>query len=133
MKIIPLGERLLVKRCKVGEKIGKEGQFFASESTANAPTDLADVVHIPELTFGDKKILDNAEKIVGRMTVKASEGDSEALIALLRLNEFIKIKSIKEGDKVMISRYVGVTFTGKDSSEELTLVNGSDIIGMVRE
>ncbi len=130
-KVIPFGDRILCKRRKVGEKIGKDGLLYASDNTKDSPTDLADVIYVPELTFGDEQILNNAEKIICSMVEQAKAGNSDSLIALLRLNEFLKIKSIKEGDGIMISKYVGTDFNTSDSQEILTLVNGADIIGLV--
>ena len=132
-QVIPFGEKILVKRKRVGEKLGKEKLIFASEETASAPTDLATVIYVPDLTFGDQEILNNAEAIILAMTKNAKEGDSSSLDTLLRLNLFIKHKSLKPGDMVMISKYVGTDFTEDDPQEMLTLVNASDIIGTVRE
>ena len=126
-KILPFGDRILCKRRKVGEKIGN---LYVSDKMKDAPTDLADVVGIPEFTQGDKQIIDNTEKIVNSLTTKATEGDSEAMIALLRLNEFLKIKSVRIGDVIMVGKYVGVDFMDNQLKEELTLVNGNDIIGL---
>lgn len=133
MKIIPFGDRILVKRRKVGAKIGKAGILHAPDIVKEHDTDIADVVYVPELTFGDKHILDNAEKIVGSLTVKACQGDDKALLALMRINTFIKLKSISAGDRVMLSKYIGVTFNTSDTTEELTLVLDSDIIGKVEQ
>lgn len=130
-KIIPLGEKILVKRRKVGEKAGT---IVLPDSVKEAPTDLADVTYVPDNTFGDDELLKNATKIVESLTEKASAGDSDSLIALLRFNEYLKIKSIKPGDAVMISKYVGTDFFSKDEKDGLmTLVNASDVIGLLVE
>lgn len=130
MSVIPLGNRILVKRRRVGEK---SGSIYLPDETASRPTDIADVVYLPDLTFGDKEILDNAEEIVKSLTKKSIEGDSQALIALLRLNDFVKLKSLKVGDLVMISKYVGTDFQTKEAPEYLTIVNDVDIIGVIKE
>ncbi len=132
-RIIPFGDRILVKRRVIGDKLGKEGLIIAPDETKERPTDLADVVHVPELTFADKHIIDNSDKIIVGLTKKAQDGDPQALTALLQLNQFLKIKAIKEGDMVMISKYVGIDFHDNAGSGNLTLVNGSDIIGLVVE
>ena len=132
-KIIPFNNRILVKRRKVGEKVGSEGLIYAPDQTADAPTDLADVVYVPELTFADKEIIDNAEFYVKSLSEKIKLGESEAMISLLRLNEFLKIKSIKAGDAVMIGKYVGTDFNTSDSREQLTLVLDTDIIGLIKK
>jgi co-chaperonin GroES (HSP10) len=128
MKIIPFGEKILVRRRLVGEKAGS---LYLPDEVKERATDLADVVYIPDFTFSDKKILDNSEKIVEALTEKSTQGDSDALIALLRINEFVKLKSIKSGDRVFISKYVGVDFFESGKREQLTLVNLVDIIGLV--
>ena len=128
--IIPFGNRILVKRRKVGEKVGS---IVMPDIIKEHDTDLADVIFVPDLTFSDKHILDNAEKIVKGLTAKACEGDAEALKALLDVNDFVRLKSIKPNDVVMISRYVGTTFHEKGKSEDLTLVDCRDIIGLVAE
>jgi len=130
MKIIPFGDRIIVKRRKIGDKLGS-GLIHAADQTAERPTDLADVVYVPDNTFADKEILTNSENIILHLMKKASAGDSDALIALLRLNEYIKLKSIKVGDCVILSKYVGIDFTGGMGSTETTLVNTSDIIGVI--
>ena len=127
-KVIPFGDRILVKRRKIGEKAGS---IIMPDQVKERDTDLAEVIYIPELTFSDKEILDNAEQIVKALTEKAIAGNDKALIALLRINEFVKMKSIKVGDGVLISKYVGVTLHETGETEDLTLVNSSDVIGLV--
>ena len=128
-KIIPFGDRILVRRRKIGEK---SGSLYLPEQTADRAIDLADVIYIPDLTFADKALLENSEKIIDSLKDKAIEGNSDALIALLRLNEFIKIKSIKVGDCVFISKYVGTDAYTSDN-KDLTVLNESDIMGVVRD
>jgi len=130
-KIIPFSDRLLVKRRPIGEKVGAGGIIIAPQKVASRGTDLADVVYVPELTFADKELLNSAEEICRALVLKAREGDSDALIALLRLNEFIKLKSIKPGDSVFISKYTGTDFSDSRDGKDLTLVRDSDVIGLV--
>ena len=110
-KVIPLGNRILVKRRRVGNEIGK-GIIVAAQETAERPTDLADVVYIPEHTFADKSIIEKSEDIVKSLTDSATKGDYKALEALLSLNYFLKVKSLKPGDCVFISKYIGTDFNG---------------------
>lgn len=131
-QIMPLGDRILVKRRKIGDKIGTAGLILAADETKERPTDLADVVHMPEHSFADKSLIENSEDIINALTLKAKDGESEALISLLRMNEFLKIKSIQKGQTVMISKYVGTDFHD-NSGQDLTLVNASDVIGVVHE
>ncbi len=130
-KIIPFGDKILVKRKKVGEKAGKEGLIHLPDSAKERDTDLATVVHVPDHSLGDKKLLEQAEEIVEGLAENAGQGDAESLVALLKFNTFLKIKSVKPGDDVMISKYVGTTFHDSQAGGELTLVNGEDVIGLV--
>ena len=132
MKVIPFGDRILVRRKVVGSTIGS-GLLHAPDQIADRPTDLADVVYVPDNTFGDDEILANNDEIVLAMIKKIRAGDSEAMIALLRLNEFVKLKSIKVGDVCLISKYVGTDFLAKESNQTLTLVAIQDIIGVVKQ
>lgn len=131
-KIIPLGDRILVKRRTVGNKIGK-GLIELPQNVQDRETDIADVLHIPDNTFADEKIINKAEDIIESLTEKAKNGDAEALKACLTLNSFLKIKSIKVGDVIMISKYTGVTFNTTESQENLTIVEGDNIIAIVRD
>jgi co-chaperonin GroES (HSP10) len=97
------------------------------------PTDLADVIYVPDLTFSDNEILDNAETIVKTLTRQAKTGSVESLEGLLRLNTFIKEKSIKVGDVLMIGKYVGTNFHDTESTDDLTLLFASEVIGRVVE
>ena len=94
---------------------------------------MADVVEVPELTFSDQHILDNAEKIVESLTKKACDGDCDALKNLFEVNEFVKRKSIKVGDAIFMSRYIGTDFNATGETETMTLVKCDDIIGLVVE
>ena len=130
-KIIPFGSRLLVKRQKIGKKLGS-GILVASDETAERPTDLAVVVHVPDRSFADLALIQEAEAIITALTNHAKGGDSMALEALIKFNDFLKAKSIKVGDTVMISKYIGTDFHDNvNPGESLTLVLEQDIIGLV--
>lgn len=126
--IIPFGDRILVKRKVVGEKAGS---ILLPDSVSERATDLAVVVHIPENSFADTQILESAEEVIKALTDKAKSGDSDALITLLRLNEFCRWKSIQVGDEIFISKYVGTDFHESGNTETLTLLKIEDIIGLV--
>ena len=128
LKVIPFGDRVMVKRRKIGEKVGS---ILLPDETKERPTDLADVTYVPDLTFSDQKILDNAESIIEGLTKKSIEGDADAVVMLLKMNEFVRQKSIRVGDAVMISKYVGTDFIEKGGMDTLTLVRLEDIIGLV--
>lgn len=130
-KIIPFGERILVKRRKVGDKIGVGGILYAPDQVSEHDTDLADVVYVPDNSFTDEEIIANAPEMIKALTAKSNSGDSAALESLFKLNDFLVKKSIKVGDRVFMSKYVGTDFMTSDSKEQLTLVNLNDIIGLV--
>ena len=129
MHIIPFGDRLLVKRRTINED--RDSKIVLPDNVKERETDLAEVKYIPEHSFCDKILIEKGEKIVEAQSKKALEGDAEALKALLLFNEYLKIKSVQVGDVVMISKYVGTTFHDNAGSGNLTLVAGTDIIGLV--
>lgn len=130
-RVIPFGNRILVRRRKVGDKAGKDSLIHLPESTSEKAIDLADVIFVPEHSFCDKTLLENSETIIESLTDKAKNGDSEALKALLEYNVYLKIKSIQPGDAIMVSKYVGVDFHDSQNMEQQTLINGEDVIGLV--
>ena len=130
--VIPFGDRILVRRRKIGEKLGS-GLLVASDETKDRDTEIADVVFIPDHTFADKSLLDKSEAIVNALIQSAESGSSDALVALLRYNDYLKIKALKPGDVVMISKYVGTTFFTSDNADSLTMLNSQDIIGVIYE
>ena len=129
-KVEPYGDKILVKRRTIGQKIGS---IELPDSIKDKVTDLADVLFVPALTLGDKAIMENAEAIVNKLTDKAKEGDIEAVKSLLTMNDYLMLKMIKKGDKVMIQKYVGIDFYETGETDMLTLVRAEDIIGMVSE
>jgi len=134
MKVIPFKDTILVKRRKVGETLegGKtKGGIVLPDTTQEKFIDIADVLEVPDLTFADKAIIDNAEEIIRSLVSKASNGDGKALRSLQEINDFIKRKSIKVGDTVFLSRYVGTDFNATGETETQTIVKIEDIIGVV--
>ena len=133
--IIPFGDRILVKRKKVGDAVGdtyeKDGVIVRPESNKSAETDLATVVYIPELSFIDKYLIEHSEEIVDSLDKKAREGDTQAFDALLTYNHYLKIKTLKPGDEIFMGKYVGTTFYDSNARDDLTMVRMDDIIGMV--
>jgi len=130
-KVIPFGDRILVKRQQVGDKIGKEGIILTADKTKESSTDIAEVMYVPDHTFTDQKLLDEAENIINGLAKKANEGDSDSIISLIRFNDFLKTKSVRVGDIIMLDKYVGTDFNTSDSQELLTMVQSSDIMGLV--
>ena len=129
-KVIPFGSRILVKRHKVGERVGS---IYLPDETKDRDTDIADVVYIPDHSFADKELIDNAETIVAKMAGKAKDGDVDALKAMLEFNSFLKVKSIMVGDQVMVSKYVGTTFNDSQGRSDLTVLNTDDVIALIVE
>ena len=128
---IPLGDRIIVEKKKVGEKLGA-GIIVATDQTSERETDLAIVKHLPELTFADKALLDNSEAIIAAQTEKAKQGDAEALKALMELNNFIKQKLVHVGDQVFISKYDGISF--HDSlGNDFTVIKSEGIVAIVKD
>jgi len=130
-RIIPFGDRVLVKRQKTKEH-RTEGKIIFTEATDNQDTDIATVRFVPDLTFTDQKLIENAESIIEGLSKRAGE-DSEALKALLNLNHYLKLKSLQPGDKIMMGKYVGTDFKDSAIKEDLTMCRIDDIVGIVKE
>ena len=131
-KVIPFGDRILVRKKVVKDvKQSKDSVIILPDVVNERPTDLAVVVSIPELSLADEELINNSEQIILALSDKAKDGDSEALVSLLRFKIFLSVKAIKPGDEIMIGKYVGTTFQDTERSEPLTLVREDDIIGLV--
>lgn len=131
-KVIPYGNRILVRRRKVGDKVGNSG-LVLPDQTADRPTDLADVVYVADHTFADKVLIDAAEEIIKGLVDKAKTGDWNATQALISFNTYLKHKAITPGMTVFISKYVGTEFHDNEGSGQLTLVALEDVVGIVRQ
>lgn len=129
-KIVPYGDRILVSRRKTGEKVGS---IILPGAAADRPTDVADVVYVPDHTFCDKQLIENSENIINGLTKKAEEGDSQAVISLLRFNEYLKLKTLKPGDTLLIGKFVGTDFNIKETGEGLTVIDGDGIYALIVE
>ena len=126
----PYGDRILVQRKKIGEKLGS-GILHAPDTVAERSTDVAEVVYVPDHTFCDKTLIENGDKIVLGLAKKAEEGDSQAVISLLRLNEYFKIKAIQPGDTLLIGKYVGTDFNIKETGQNLTVLDSDGIYALI--
>lgn len=131
-RIIPYGDRIIVKRRKIGKTLGS-GLLVAADETADRLTEIADVVAVPELTFADKEIINNAEKIIVSLSQMAQEGDPKATDSLMSLNSFLKIKTLKPGDVVMVGKYTGIDFTVGETGECLSITDPDGIRGLIVE
>ena len=130
-KIVPYGDRLLVQRRKTGDKT--KGGIVLPDATADRPTDVADVVYVPDHSFCDKTIIENSEKIILGLEKMAEKGDSQAVISLLRLREYLMLKSIKPGDVLLIGKFIGTDFNIKETGESLTVMDSDGIYAKIVE
>lgn len=131
-KIIPYGNRILVKRRGIGEKLGT-GIIIASDETKERLTEIADVVYVPDQTFCDKELIKNSDKIITALMGKALEGNPSAAQALFDFNEYLRIKTLKAGDVLMVGKYVGTDFSISETGESLSMLTPEGIIGLVVE
>ncbi|HEY9874571.1 MAG TPA: hypothetical protein V6D12_14120 [Candidatus Obscuribacterales bacterium] len=129
-RVIPYGDRILVKRKVIGEKIGA-GILYAPETASSRPMDIAKIIYVPDNSFADEQLIKEADSIIAALTEKSKSGDSEALKALLEFNIYLKIKCLQPGDEVMIGKYVGTDFIEGETGQTLTLVRGDEVIGKV--
>ena len=132
-RVIPFGDRVLVKRRTIGDVVKPESGIVLPQATEETNIDIATVVYISELSFTDKELIDNAREIISSLTKKACQGDSEALKALQEYNHFLKVKTLQAGDEVFLGKYVGVNFEDRTAGCDLCMVNERDIIGIVTE
>lgn len=131
-KIIPYGNRILVKRRGIGNKLGS-GIIIASQETSERLTEIADVVYVPDQTFCDKRLLSDSEKIIDGLALKACEGNPSAAQALMDFNEYLRIKTLRPGDVLMVGKYVGTDFEIGETGEKLSMMTPDGIIGLVVE
>lgn len=132
--IIPFGDRILCKRKEIGKTIGKAGIIVTSQKTEERTTDIAKVVYIPDITDVDKELISSSKDIITSLGKKAKEGKAEAIDALRSLNDYYKLKNIKVGDQIFLTRYTGVDFEETDNpGTMLTMVRLDDIQGVIVE
>lgn len=129
-KLVPYGTRLLVKRRKVDQK---SEHILLPDSVAEMPTDIADVVAVPEQSFCDKTLIANSEHIINGLAKKAEEGDGVSLKALFEFNEYLRLVTLKPGDVLMIGKYIGTDFLIQETNQYLTVMDGSGIYAKVVE
>lgn len=129
-KLIPYGTRLLVKRRKVEQQ---STHIILPDEVAGLPTDIADVVSVPDQSFCDKELISNSETIIKGLTEKAKSGDGVAFKALLEFNEYLRLITIKPGDVLMIGKYIGTDFLIQETNQYLTVMDGSGIYAKVVE
>ncbi len=129
-KLIPYGNRILVKRRKVEDR---SSHIILPDEVKNLPTDIADVIAVPEQSFVDKKLILNAETIINALEKKANEGDSSAVEALFKFNEYLRIMTIKSGDVLLMARYGGTDFLIQETNQTLCVCDHNGIYARVIE
>ena len=129
-RVVPYGDRILVRRRKTGDKVNN---IILPDAVADRPTDVADVVYVADHTFCDKALIEKSAEIIEGLSKKAMEGDSQAVISLLRLNDYLKIKSIQPGDVLLVGKYVGVDFNIKETGESLTVLESDGIYALIED
>ncbi len=130
-KIIPFGTRITVQRRKVGEKLGS-GILIAPAQTADNPTEIATVIDVAH-DFIDDWLFQNADKIIAQFQKGVLEGDSGAYASLQSFKDYLRLKSIKVGDTVFISRYMQTDILIGETNETITLMDINDVRGLVIE
>lgn len=129
-KLVPYGTRILVKRRKVEDK---SSHIILPDEVKQLPTDIADVVAVPEQSFCDKQIIANSGSIIMSLTQKATQGDTAAVDALLRLNEYLRVMSIQPGDVLLLARYGGTDFLIQETNQTLCVTDANSIYALVVE
>lgn len=130
-KIFPFGSRITVQRKRVGEKLGS-GILIAPDKTADNPTEIATVIDVAHDQIDDW-LLANADKIIESYQKRILEGDTSAYHTLIDLKDYIRSKVVKPGDTVFISKYMQTDIHIGETNQTLTLMDVSDIRGLVVE
>lgn len=129
-KLIPYGTRILVKRRKVEDK---SSHIILPDEVKNLPTDIADVVAVPDQSFTDKQLLANSETIINALTKRANEGDALAVDSLLKLRDYLQVMTIKPGDVLLMARYGGTDFLIQETNQTLCVCEPHGIYALVVE
>ena len=130
-KIIPFHDSIVVKRKRADTLKNKESKVVLPDSVKERPTDLATVVSVPDNSFADKDLIECSVEIIKEQIEKAKNGDSGALLTLIEYNKYLKNKSIRPGDEVMVNKYIGTDFYDNQGQFGLTLCKYEDVIGIV--
>lgn len=129
-RLVPYGTRILVKRRKVEQT---SNHIILPDEVANMPTDIADVVAVPEQSFADKTLIAKSEQIIIGLAKKAEEGDGQSFKALLDFNEYLRVITLKPNDVLLIGKYIGTDFLIQETNQYLTVMDGSGIYAKVVE
>lgn len=129
-KLVPWGTRILVKRRKVEDR---STHIILPDEVKNLPTDIADVIEVPEQTMVDKEVLKNAENIITSLNLRAGNGDAAALDSLLKFKEYLLIMTTKPGDTILMARYGGTDFLIQETNQTLCVTDHNGIYCRVVE
>lgn len=129
-KLVPWGTRILVKRRKVEDK---SSHIILPDEVKDLPTDIADVIEVPEQTMVDREVLRNAESIINALNIKAASGDAAALDSLLKFKEYLLIMTTKPGDVILMARYGGTDFLIQETNQTLCVTDHNGIYCRVVE
>lgn len=130
-RIVPYGDKILIQRRKTGDKT--KGNIILPDQVADRPTDVADVVYVPDHTFCDKALIDGSESIVSGLVKKAQEGDGQAFMSLLNFRSYLMLKSIKPGDTLLVGKFIGTDFNIKETGESLTVMDSDGIYAIIED
>lgn len=129
-KLVPWGTKLLVKRRKVEDK---SSHILLPDEIKNLPTDIADVIEVPERTMVDNEILRSTEEIIKALGAKARQGDAAASEELRNLADYLRIMTTKPGDVILMSRYGGTDFLIQETNQTLCVTDHNGIYCRVVE
>lgn len=129
-KLVPYGTRILVKKRKVEQK---SAHIVLPDEVLDLPTDIADVVAVPDQSFADRQIIANAAAIIAGLTAKATQGDAAAVDALLKLNEYLRVMALQPGDVLLLARYGGTDFLIQETNQNLCVTDANGIYALVIE
>lgn len=125
-KLIPWGTRLLVKRRKV-DASHTSSHIILPDEVKDLPTDIADVIEVPEHTMVDISLLRNAQTIIDQLSVKANQGEAASVEALFKLKEYLLVMTTKPGDVVLMARYGGTDFHIPETKQTLCVTDHNGI------
>lgn len=129
-KLVPYGTRILVKRRKVEDK---SSHIILPDEVKNLPTDIADVVEVPEQSLVDAELLKSAGDIVSGLGKAARNGDASAVDSLIKFREYLQVMTIKKGDVLLMARYGGTDFLIQETNSMLCVCEATGIYALVVE
>lgn len=130
-RLVPFDKRIVVKRDVTGKTIGKEGIIVQTEKAQKQEVEVATIIEIPKMTPIRKLLLENATAMAKSICLRGlKDGDPHVPEALEKLESIVHIASLKIGDRIMLSNYVGMTYDDDFYMGRLTIVDGDDAMAM---